>query len=216
MERDISIGAWIGIGLLILATLIGAGFAIYSLTKNVANDGTVQMQDSLNTVNAQVFLDYDQQVITGTKVVSAIKQFEGKPIAVLVNTKAIAGGQKIAPASDRPKGAYFVRDANYAYINYNAILANSATGSTGSTVAGGTNAPTATSVSGPTIKLENGVYITDFGFALDNNGSVLYDNATGGVYKSGNAEFIPSNTKFQSNLLKDKSGAIMGIVCRQL
>jgi len=216
MERDISIGAWIGIGLLVLATLIGAGFAIYSLTKNVANDGTVQMQDSLNTVNAQVFLEYDQQVITGTKVVSAIKQFEGKPIAVLVNTKAIAGGQKIAPASDRPNGAYFARDTNYAYLNYNAILSTNATGAVGSTVAGGTNAPTPASVSGPTITLKNGVFIAPFGFAIDASGNVLYDNATGGVYKSGNAEFIPSNTKFQANLLKDSSGAIMGIVCRQL
>lgn len=217
MEREISSGAMLGIVLLALAAVIGLGFAIFAIAKGVANEGTVNVQDSLGAVSTQVFLDYDQKVVTGTQAASAIKTFEGKPYAVLINTKAMAAKQKIASQSDRPKGqeAYFISDGKYAYLNYNALLAVDSSGNPSKTVVSGGNAAPSPSGTGE-ITLKNGAFVADYGFAVDNNGDVLYDKATGGVFKSGNAEYIPSNTKFQANLLKDKSGAIMGVVLRQL
>jgi hypothetical protein len=217
VEREISSGAMLGIVLLALAAVIGLGFGVFAIAKGVANEGTVNVQDSLSTVSLQVFMDYDQKIITGTQAISGMKNFEGKPYAVLINTKAILGNQKIASKADRPdgNGANFAQDGKFAFLNYNAILAAASTGAASTPVVGGEAAPTYSTVSGPTLTLKNGTYIAPAGFVLT-AGNVTYDNATGGIFKSGNAEFIPSSTKFQANLIKDQSNAIIGIALRQL
>lgn len=217
MEREISSGAMLGIVLLALAAVIGLGFGVFAIAKGVANEGTVNVQDSLSTVSTQVFMDYDQKVITGTQVHSAIRTFEGKPYAVLISTKALMGNQSIATVADHPS-AYIMQDSTTqatSYINYNAILGVDAAGTSPSTILGGTNKTGAGVSTASRIKLENGVFIAPHGFALK-SGEVLYDNYTGGMSKSGNAEFVPTNTKFHANLLKDQSGAILGVVLSQL
>lgn len=230
MEREISGGAMLGIVLLALAAVIGLGFGVFAIAKGVANEGTVNVQDSLGTVSTQVFLDFDQKIITGTQAVSAIKTFEGKPYAVLISTKALMGNQPIASATDRPAAspAYIVADgtgtSSLKYVNYNAVLSSNASGAKPATVAGGGTVQTVTPASGSTLTLQNGTFIAPFGFALttanaatgEAGGGIVFDQAIGGIYKSGNAEFLPSGTKFRANLIKDKSGAIMGIVLSQI
>lgn len=228
MEKEISGGAMLGIVLIALAAIIGLGFGVFAIAKGTANDGIVQVQDNLATVSQQQFQDYDQKVIAGTQVTSALKNFEGKAVSVLVQTKALADGQSIAAAGDHPTAP--VVNAPYSiggkvvsggFLNYNAIMAKDSDGNATNTIAGGAAVGTATT-SQPAkltgaleLTLKNGVYNTDFGFASE-NGSVLFDNSTAGVYKSGNAEFVSSTAKFQANLIKDKSGTIVGVVFRQL
>lgn len=214
MEREISSGAMLGIVLLALAAVIGLGFGVFAIAKGVANEGTVNVQDSLSTVSSQVFLDYDQKIITGTQAVSALKNFEGKSYAVMIQTKALAGGQSIASAADHPTAYVFSDNQSRKFLNYNAVLGKDAAGTATSSIAGGTNVSAGTGTAA-TLTMENGTYKAPFGFALK-NGEVLYDNSTAGIYKSGNAEYIPSNTKFQANVIKDGSGAYVGIVLRQL
>lgn len=228
MEKEISSGAMLGIVLIALAAIIGLGFGVFAIAKGTANDGIVQVQDNLGTVSQQQFQDYDQKVIAGTQVTSALKNFEGKAVSILVQTKALADGQSIASAGDHPEAPivnapYSVggKSVTGGFINYNAIMAKDANGGMTGKITGGTGLTNATSstpgslTSGLTLTLKNGVYNTNFGFASQ-NGSVLFDNSTAGVYKSGNAEFISSTAKFQANLLKDKSGTIVGVVFRQL
>ncbi len=222
MQNEISDGAKLGIVLIALAAIIALGFGVFAIAKGTANDGIVQVQDSLGTVSQQQFMDYDQKIISGTQVTSALKSFEGKPVAVLVQTKAVNDGQTIANTKDHPVAQIITADTakvnastgalDY-FINYNALLAKNPDGAIGSTVTGGSDP---TSVATP-IKLtsKNGTYNAEFGFA-QKDGSVLFDNSTAGVYKSGNAEFISTTAKFQANLIKDKSGTIVGIVCNQL
>lgn len=219
MEREISSGAMLGIVLLALAAVIGLGFGIFAIAKGVANEGTVNVQDSLGSVSSQVFLDYDQKIITGTQAVSALKTFEGKPYAVLIGTKAFNNAQKIAAVKDRPAAtpAYAITDGSTVdYINYNAIIAHDSSGAKptttvagGSSLGAGTNAATS-------ITLENGSYTAANGFAVGTDGDVVFDKATAGIFKSGNAEYIPNNTKFEAKILKDKSGANIGIVLKQI
>lgn len=213
MEREISSGAMLGIVLLALAAVIGLGFGIFAIAKGVANEGTVNVQDSLGSVSDQVFLDYDQKIITGTQVVSALKTFEGKPYAVLISTKAVQNRQKIASVKDRPNGAYFANGGGINYINYNSILSTATSGTPTATIAGGTIAPTA--MTGPVVTLANGSFTAADGFAL-NGGDIIFDKATGGIFKSGNAEYVPSNTKFEAKLLKSPDGSNIGIVLKQI
>ena len=229
MEKEISSGAMLGIVLIALAAIIGLGFGVFAIAKGTANDGIVQVQDNLGTVSQQQFQDYDQKVIAGTQVTSALKNFEGKAVSILVQTKALADGQSIASAGDHKLAP--VVNLPYSaggstvtggFLNYNAIMAKDANGTMTSTIAGGAAVGSATG-SQPAkltgaleLTLQNGVYNTAYGFATDSNGAVQFDNSTAGVYKSGNAEYISSTAKFQANLITDKSGTIVGVVFRQL
>ena len=229
MEKEISSGAMLGIVLIALAAIIGLGFGVFAIAKGTANDGIVQVQDNLGTVSQQQFQDYDQKVIAGTQVTSALKNFEGKAVSILVQTKALADGQSIASAGDHKLAP--VVNLPYSaggstvtggFLNYNAIMAKDANGTRTSTIAGGAAVGSATG-SQPAkltgaleLTLQNGVYNTAYGFATDSNGAVRFDNSTAGVYKSGNAEYVSSTAKFQANLIKDKSGTIVGVVFRQL
>lgn len=204
----------LGIVLLALAAVIGLGFGIFAIAKGVANDGTVGVQDSLSTANTQQFLDYDQKIITGTQVVSALKNFEGKSTAVLISTKALAGGQSVATEHSP---FYLQYDGTNRFVNYNAVLAQDAGGvlANVSQAVSGTLTGITAPVAGKQLVLTNGTYTAPFGFAAT-SGNVVLDKETAGVYKSGNGEYIPSNTKFQANLIKDGSGAIVGVAFRQI
>lgn len=213
MEREISSGAMLGIVLLALAAVIGLGFGVFAITKGVANEGTVGVQDSLGSLSSQVFLDYDQKIVTGNQVISALKTFEGKPYAVLIATKALNTGGKMSPTHDGyPIGTSAIISATTpAFINYNAVIAGAAGGALP-----GTKATKATAISGVNALLTfaGGTYTINNGFAAT-NGNVIYDKETAGLFKTGNGEFVATGAKFQANLIKDKSDNILGVTLEQ-
>lgn len=198
MEREISVGAWLGIGLLVLAALVAIAFLIFSIMKNIANDGTTQTQDQLGNVSNQVFLDYDQKIITGQQLISGLKTFEGKPYAVLISTKKTQeyslGGSTTITSTDFHSGTNFVTlettignsKKDVKFVNYNGQLQDIDKTS------------------------KNGVYTTQKGLQTD-NGEIVYDNDTAQVYKDGNPEYISAATKFKANLIKNTSGDILGV-----
>ena len=79
MDREISTGTMLGITLIALAAIIGIGFGIFSIARSTANEGVMNIQDNLKQVNASVFTDYDQKIVTGTQVISAYDSLAGKP-----------------------------------------------------------------------------------------------------------------------------------------
>lgn len=88
MENEVSGIAKLGIVLIALAVLIGLGFGIFQISKGTANSGVTDVQKELDGVSSSQFTTYDQKVITGTMVRSAISDFEGESTAVLVSTQA--------------------------------------------------------------------------------------------------------------------------------
>jgi hypothetical protein len=88
MEKEISSGAMLGIVLIALAAIIGLGFGVFAIAKGTANEGVTQVQENLGAVSQSAYTDYDQKIVTGTQVVSAYQNFEGKNVAVLVMTQA--------------------------------------------------------------------------------------------------------------------------------
>ena len=215
MEREISSGAMLGIVLLALAAVIGLGFGVFAITKGVANEGTVNVQDSLGAVSTQVFLDYDQKIITGQQVLSGMKQFEGKPYAVLIATKALQSGGKISPNhAAYPIAANVTSTTTKTiFLNYNAVLATAPGGAdwaTGAKATGGAAVTTGADL----VTLKNGSFLNTNGFAAL-AGNVLFDKETAGVYKTGNAEYVSTSAKFQAHLIKDASDNILGIAAIQ-
>lgn len=222
MDREISNGTMLGIVLIVLAAIIVIGFVIFTIMKGVANDGTNDVQDSLGQVSTQVFIDYDQKVIAGSKIISGLKNFEGKPYAVLVSTSAL---QKSADLNRKATVVEGEVDTTKAYpmINYNALLAKDAAGTaldispSGHPV--GTKTGSTVSTSTPNkniIKYEKGTFILKTALNTNAEAEVLYDTDTEGLFKTGNTEFISQTAKFKANLIKNESDVIVGITAFQL
>lgn len=87
MGDDLSTGAKIGIGLIILCFLIAIVLSLLMVVKNITNSGANQMEGGLDQMMQSTYDDYDQKVVTGTKVKAAVKLFNAEPIAVIVNTR---------------------------------------------------------------------------------------------------------------------------------
>lgn len=86
MGDDLSTGAKIGIGLVILCFLIAIVLSLLMVAKNITNSGANQLESGLGQMMATTYDDYDQKVVTGTKVTSAIKLFSGEPVGIVVIT----------------------------------------------------------------------------------------------------------------------------------
>lgn len=212
MEKEISNGTMLGIVLIALAVIIALGFGIFAIAKGTANEGVTKVQTNLVNVQASEFTDYDQTVVTGTQAKSAISNFEGKSVAVLIATSAWqncaksskVGAVAFSGASTKfntyavngaPEGiAAFKFDGTFDAINYNALLAKDAT-----------------------LKFDNGKYIATGGFNTGKSGaSVQFYNSIGDLNKSGMTEFVNPGAKFAANLIKDSSGTTMGIIFVQI
>lgn len=221
MEKEISSGAMLGIVLIALAAIIGIGFGIFSIAKGTANEGVVNVQDNLAQVSASVFTDYDQKVVTGTQVISAYNNFAGKPYAILIATQAyidslssndnpvLSGAPPVEVYSGDPGGNATKED--FEFLNYNAILAG-----TTQNVVDNDGKVVDTNYIDAKIYFQDGAYIATNGFLVDTSGRIIYNSVIGNLSKPGTVEYVPSSARFQANLIKDKSGTIMGVAFRQL
>ena len=235
MEKEISSGTMLGIVLIALAAVIGLGFGVFSIAKGVANEGTVGVQDNLNTVTDSAFEDYNDKVVTGTQVKSAIQNFEGKSVAILVNTTAMNKGVKsyanrtVAEDASKTGGVtcFTVGSDSKPYVNYNALLAADSEGNAvvGLDLSAAVVDASGASVADPLMndkgeatapKLKDGIITTAAPFAINEDGKVIFDYSIGGLSRSGNCEYISASSKFEANIIKDTSGTNVGIMFTQM
>lgn len=219
MEKEISSGTMLGIVLIALAAVIGLGFGVFSIAKGVANEGTVNVQDNLATVSDSAFEDYNDKIVTGTMVKSAVQNFNGKSVAILINTTAM--DKEVKPYANHEEMQVFsfinskCEDApvivegnkdkvgtaaalgNHYYVNYNALLDFSSDNAI--------------------IYLEDGIYnAAAVPFTVDPvSGKVQFDYSVGGFSRTGNCEYLAPTAKFDANLLKDETGTNIGIIFTQ-
>ena len=226
MEKEISSGTMLGIVLIALAAVIGLGFGVFSIAKGVANEGTVGVQDNLNAVSDSAFEDYNDKIVTGTMVKSAVQNFAGKSVAILINTNAM-------DVSVKTYGAH----AGLSVWELSSGKMAKGTDITGNTAAspkaltGNLDADGAKAVgmgyfvnynavldntNMSKFELKDGVFTTDAAFKLDTaTGKVVFDNTIGGFSRTGNCEYLSPSAKFTANLIKDTSGTSIGIVFEQ-
>ena len=246
MEKEISNGAMLGIVLIALAAIIGLGFGVFAIAKGTANEGVTGVQENLGAVSNSAFTDYDQKIVTGTQVMSAVQNFEGKPVAILISTIATRDAQVAGGSSDMHDGpgvaeAYASRGgvvpgvAAYSdsklstaykiegYVGGTAVAlpADTASFINYNALLNGTVSE-ATGSEGQYTKTNIGkMYFDSNCFRTETGyatsaGKVQFNNITGNMSKSGMMEYVSSGARFQGYLIKDASGTIMGVAFEQL
>lgn len=240
MEKEISSGTMLGIVLIALAAVIGLGFGVFSIAKGVANEGTVGVQDNLAAVSESSFDDYNDKIVTGTMVKSAVQNFTGKSVAILINTTAMDkgvkpyashaslkvfsfDGNKYSTATGAVKGTYKIIENSAEIVNIHGEgkTANS------KAPAGthyyinynallGTDGSTGITQSG-SLTLADGIFnAVEMPFAVNaSDGKVQFDYSVGGFSRTGNCEYLAPTAKFDANLIKDETGTTIGIVFTQ-
>lgn len=231
MEKEISSGTMLGIVLIALAAVIGLGFGVFSIAKGVANEGTVGVQDNLAVVGESAFEDYNDKIVTGTMVKSAVQNFTGKSVGILINTTAMdkavkpyvshqnimvytanngalaMDGMQAKKGSDAALGTKIEGEPNkHYYVNYNALF--------GDTASAGV---VTWDASEGKLTLKDGIYnAVETPFAIDAlTGKIQFDYSVGGFGRTGNCEYLNATAKFDANLIKDETGVTIGIVFTQ-
>lgn len=214
MEKEISSSAMLGIVLIALAAVIGLGFGVFSIARGVANEGVVNVQDNLGTVQESAFTDYDNKIVTGTQVKAAYQQFMGKTVAILVNTRAMNNGVRTANGH---AVVYLHAIGDDKFINYNAIIAASNNNQPPQTISDNASIPSFVNPTGLTVSAENSSIVrSQNSFLVGQSGRVVFDGNVGGWETAGSCEFIPTTGRFQANLIKDASNTTIGVTFKQL
>lgn len=229
----------LGIVLIALAAIIGIGFGIFAVSKNTANSGASNLQDSINRVNESFFDDYNQKRVTGAQVKMCLQQLQGKPYAIIVHTLQSEGNRITTTAhtqvlkwmnpGDSYNSAQLVKNAllsvdgitragyyrsdsgKYWWANAKLGIANGF-----NTTSNGGQATLNSSLSATNhLVYENDVYKTNYTF-WSVKGNVQYDTDFTSFNTVGDSCYIANNSKFKANLMYNLSNNIVGIVFVQL
>ena len=238
MEKEISNGAMLGIVLIALAVIIALGFGIFSIGKGTANEGVNKVQTQLMSVQASEFADFDQKVVTGTQVKSALSTFEGKSVAILIGTSALrdAVAEYDTAKNDiyngsagktldklpiiRWSGSTVGSETNDSQVNYNALLKiaieeDAETLEIPEGEEGEEKVDEDADVGVISFNSDSGKYKFTGTFAVKGGIVQLY-TSIGDINKTGMTEYINPGSKFNANLIEDASGTIVGVVFNQL
>lgn len=105
MEENTSRPLIIAAGIILAMLIIGLAFTIYTVSKDVADEGVNQIANLATTLNESEFTQWEGDTITGSQVVSIIKQFSNEVCCISVNngsgvTEYIYKSDLSAPASN--------------------------------------------------------------------------------------------------------------------
>lgn len=240
MSEDVSATMRVGITVILVAALVATVLNLMVMSNSLLNGGQTTLQSGIDSVSQQEFAAYDNTKVSGTQVNTALSLFQGRDVAIVIQTKAFASS-----AADNKKGK---GDAETGYaFNYGALLTKDGAASNGSnnmpllftgTVAGDkvTATPTSNGSSQFITAQSNSVYLVTYSES-SSTGTALYRPAGASNYKGvlhntngvvdanyniigttelGNSQYLLSSARFQSVLIKDDTGAIMGIFFKQL
>lgn len=186
MGEDLSTGAKIGITLIILCFLIAVVVALLFVVKNITNSGAAQMEAGLDQMTQSTYDDYDQKVVTGTKVSSAVKLFEGQAIGIVVistqaQANSVNGGYCFGQLlNGYSAGVNDVDNTQTVYSNSTALTMN-----------------------------------TGDSYYTSSPQTGKWNLNTKPMSISGSNTFVRNNGKFLAELIKDSSGTIIGIAFTQ-
>lgn len=217
MKNEASDTTMLAVTVIALAVVVSIGFGIFMFARSSLNSGSDNLNSALDTVNNSSYADYDQKTVSGTKVLSCLQNFEGTPCAILIRTKALAtAGSEVIASKSAEVDRYYVNSAGKSFINYNAILGDTAAAATLKDKGDeGTAEGDVTTGGDVVVQLNDGTYLATQGF-YSIGGVVQYYGAKGDYQTTGMTEYIAAGTRFTANLIKDASGTTLGVVFEQI
>jgi len=230
LSGNISEAMIIGIAIIMVASLVSTGLNLMVMSNSLLSGGTTTLQSGIDSISTQEFASFDNSKVSGTQVTTALSLFQGRDIAILIQTKAFA---TITVGTGQPYASKC--------INYGAIMTSDGKSSNGasnmparlefstaSDTDGSKNFLSAQAKTAYVISWTDGVNASGAsiwreqgaanytGYLHNSNGLVDSSYDTIGTTELGNAAFILSSGRFSSVLIKDPTGSIIGIFFKQL
>lgn len=220
MSEDVSATMRVGITVILVAALVATVLNLMVMSNSLLSGGQTTLQSGIDSVSTQEFASYDNTKVSGTQVSTALSLFQGRDVAILIQTKAFA--EAADGGADKA-------------INYGAILTKDGKSSNPDnmpakqTYASGTSstyltrqAKTAYIVNFSDTNVANTAIIRKAGAANyegylhNSNGLVDSSYDIIGTTELGNSAYLLSSSRFSSVLIKDPTGSIIGIFFKQL
>ena len=228
MSEDVSATMRVGITVILVAALVATVLNLMVMSNSLLSGGQTTLQSGIDSVSTQEFAAYDNTKVSGTQVNTAMNLFQGRDIAVIIQTKSVA------TCTDDG-----ITKGNMA-LNYGACLT-----SDGATSNGTTNAPhimakdssdvptgwkSVTANTSIITEQARTAVVVDISKAMkmgsgdawytanlhNNNGLVDSSYDIIGTTILGNYAYLLSSSRFSSQLIKDSNGSIIGIFFKQL
>lgn len=234
MSEDVSATMRVGITVILVAALVATVLNLMVMSNSLLSGGQTTLQSGIDSVSAQEFASYDNTKVSGTQVSTALSLFQGRDVAIVIQTKAFKTLNSNSPSYAINYGALICKDGSASgsgNMPDKAELNGTNITKTGdaATALGGNDSNVITSQAkmayiikwtddasnGFALKREKGAaYYT--GYLHNSNGLVdtCYDVI--GTTELGNAAYLLSSARFSSVLIKDPTGSIIGIFFRQL
>lgn len=210
LEKEVRNAIILGVVLILLSAVIILGFSVFSIAKGKSNEGIVENQKVVSDFQNLVYTQYDDKIVMGRDIMSIFKSMRDQSFSIFVNLKSLEEGKSVSVKNIRYVQFY----DKLPYVNYGVILSLSPGGDIEDTIKVDKNDNL--SIQDDNMTFKDGVLYTEGSFCLDSNGRLIYDNSVGDWKKSGSAEFIDENSKFNSNLIEDITGEVVGICFTQL
>lgn len=218
MSEDVSATMRVGITVILVAALVATVLNLMVMSNSLLSGGQTTLQSGIDSVSTQEFASYDNTKVSGTQVSTALSLFQGRDVAIIIQTKALA-----------ELGSGWTTKA----LNYGALVTSDGKASNGTTNMPGKVANTETNIITTQAKTAYAVEFSDSTASgkaivrLDGspNYTAYLHNTSGlvdscydiiGTTELGNAAYILSSARFSSVLIKDPTGSIVGIFFKQL
>lgn len=233
MSEDVSATMRVGITVILVAALVATVLNLMVMSNSLLNGGQTTLQSGIDSVSQQEFAAYDNTKVSGTQVATALSLFQGRDVAIVIQTKAFttADPQNVTkPTSSTEEsgwafnfGALLTSNGSASANNNKPLLVESETGPHGASTFITAQSKQAylvqytESANGQNVALYRPAGASNYHGVLHNSSGIVDSNFDIiGTTELGNSMYLLSSGRFQSVLIKDDTGSIMGIFFKQL
>lgn len=232
MSEDVSATMRVGITVILVAALVATVLNLMVMSNSLLSGGQTTLQGGIDSVSQQEFATYDNTKVSGTQVATALSLFQGRDVAIVIQTKSLA---QAGTGGSKPY--------EFVALNYGALLTSDGqvSGDDDSKPKGMGSIPSGmkswgtddTTIITPQAKT---AYLVKFaedasadvairreagasnytGYLHNTNGLVDANYDVIGTTELGNHAYLLSSARFSSVLIKDPTGSIIGIFFKQL
>lgn len=223
MSEDVSATMRVGITVILVAALVATVLNLMVMSNSLLSNGQTTLQSGIDSVSTQEFASYDNTKVSGTQVSTALSMFQGRDVAIIIQTKAFAQVDSDNATKAINYGAIMTKDGKSSSpTNLPAKITTNTGDGANIITSQAKTAYVVTFVDGPhpgsgecAIWREDGA-ANYTGYLHNSSGLVDSSYDIIGTTELGNAAYLLSSSRFSSILIKDPTGSIIGIMFKQL